>query len=163
VSAETTSSMPVGHGATSGVGLPFSGAHWVDNVARHACRDPDGVALRFEGRSITWSALDARVRRAASALAKAGVGKGDRVVVLMTNRPEFIEVTLAANALGAIAVPVNFRLAPREVAYVLSDSEASLVATDALLAGLAASAQAASGSQVPTLVVGQCKKKYKFN
>jgi fatty-acyl-CoA synthase len=147
--------MPGGHGATSGVGLPFSGAHWVDNVARHACRDPDGVALRFEGRSITWSALDARVRRAASALAKAGVGKGDRVVVLMTNRPEFIEVTLAANALGAIAVPVNFRLAPREVAYVLSDSEASLVATDVLLAGLAASAQAASGSQVPTLVVGQ--------
>src|ERR1700710_757397 len=98
--------------------LPFSGAHWVDSLARHAYSIPDEVAIRFEGSSLTWARFDDRVRRLAAAFADRGVRKGDRVVVLMTNRPEFVETTLAANALGGIAVPVNFRLTPDEVGYV---------------------------------------------
>src|SRR3954454_11443462 len=116
-------------------GLPFSDANWVDHVGRHAYRDPDGVALRFEGRSITWSELHERVGALAAAFAHRGVRPGDRVAILMTNRPEFVEATLAANAAGAIAVPVNFRLAQEEVAYVLRDSGASLLVTEDALAG----------------------------
>jgi fatty-acyl-CoA synthase len=96
--------------------LPGSGAHWVDHVARHAHAIPDAIVIRFEGESITWAQLHQRVRRVAAALAGRGVRPGDRVVILMTNRPEFVETTLAANAVGAIAVPVNFRLAPAEAA-----------------------------------------------
>ena len=104
--------------------LPFSGAHWVDHVARHAFAMPESVAIRFEGESITWARLHDRVRRVAAAFAGQGVRQGDRVAILMTNRPEFVETVLATNAIGAIAVPVNFRLAPDEVAYVLQDSGA---------------------------------------
>ena len=118
--------------------LPGSGAHWVDHVARHAHTIPDSVAIRFMDESITWAQLHGRVQRLAAAFAERGVSRGDRVAILMTNRPEFLEATLAANAVGAIAVPVNFRLAPAEAAYVLQDSGATLVVTDSLLSPLAA-------------------------
>jgi fatty-acyl-CoA synthase len=133
--------------------LPFSGAHWVDSLARHAYSIPDEVAIRFEGASLTWRQFDDRVRRLGAAFAEHGVSNGDRVVVLMTNRPEFVEATLAANALGAIAVPVNFRLTPGEVGYVLRDSGAALVVTDPLLAPLAAAANGAES--IPTMVAGE--------
>src|SRR3954449_10972322 len=126
-------------------GLPFSEANWVDHLARHAFRDPDGVAIRFEGRTITWRELHERVGALAAAFARLGVAPGDRVAILLTNRPEFVEATLAANAAGAIAVPVNFRLAPEEVAYVLRDSGAKLLVTEEALRGTA---------DVPVLVAG---------
>ena len=66
--------------------LPYSGAHWVDHVARHAYTIPDAVALKFEGESITWAQLHGRVRSLAAAFAGHGVSRGNRVAVLMTNR-----------------------------------------------------------------------------
>ncbi len=134
--------------------LPLGGAHWVDHVARHAYTAPDATAIRYEGATITWSQLDDRVHRLAAVLADHGVGSGDRVAVLMTNRPEFVESLLAANALGAIAVPVNFRLVAEEVAYVLQHSGSRLVVTDGLLAPLAAAAVASAGLPVVTVVCG---------
>ena len=131
--------------------LPYSGAHWVDHVARHAYTIPDAVALRFEGESITWAQLHGRVRSLAAAFAGRGVSRGNRVAILMTNRPEFLEATLAANAVGAIAVPVNFRLTPAEAAHVLQDSGAALIVTDSLLAPLGAAA-AASLPQPPRVI-----------
>jgi fatty-acyl-CoA synthase len=134
--------------------LPYSGAHWVDHVARHAYAMPDSVAFRFEGESITWARLHERVGRAAAAFAGLGVRRGDRVALLMTNRPEFVEATLAANAVGAIAVPVNFRLTPAEAAYILGDCGATLIVTDTLLAPLAAAtATAAPLPQPPRIIV----------
>jgi fatty-acyl-CoA synthase len=129
----------------TGLRLPLDGAHWVDHIGRHAHAIPEEVAIRFEDRSISWSELNDRVSRVASGLASHGVRKGDRVAILMTNRPEFVEVTVAANAVGAIAVPVNFRLAPEEVAYVLTHSGADLLVTDSDLAPLAVAATAAVG------------------
>jgi fatty-acyl-CoA synthase len=120
--------------------LPFGGAHWVDHVARHAYARPDEPAIRFEGTTTTWRELDRRVGALAGGLAARGLAPGERVVVLMTNRPEFLETVLATNAAGAIAVPVNFRLSPEEVAYVLDDSGATVVVTDPLLAPLATAA-----------------------
>src|SRR5919108_4365431 len=134
--------------------LPYSGAHWVDHVARHAYSAPDAVAIRYEGRSITWARLHDRVRRAAAAFAGQGLSRGDRAAILMTNRPEFIESVLAANAVGAIAVPVNFRLAPAEAAYILQDSGAALIVTDPLLAPLATAAAAALPEPPPVIVTG---------
>src|SRR3954470_5305443 len=126
--------------------LEFSGAHWVDHVARHAFTQPDGVAIRFEGRSITWRELHERVTALAGAFAERGVAPGDRVAILMTNRPEFVEATLAANAAGANAGAGNFRLAPAEVAYALGDSGSALLVTEPALAG--------EDRGVPALVAG---------
>src|SRR5262249_42386114 len=139
-------------GMTAATRLPLDGAQWVDHVARHAYSIPDEVAIRFEDRSITWSELDDRIRRVAAGLAAVGVEKGDRVAILMTNRPEFVEVAIAANMIGAIGVPLNFRLAPDEAAYILSHSAAKVIVTDNVLAPLAAAARAAA-DPAPRLTV----------
>src|SRR5215471_15060593 len=147
-------SVEAAHGPrmNAAIRLPLDGAHWVDHVARHAHAAPDRVAIRFEDRSITWSALNDRVRRVAAGFVAHGVEKGDRIAILMTNRPEFVEVALAANAIGAIGVPLNFRLAPDEAAYILSHSAAKVVVTDHLLAPLAAAA-IATADPAPKLTV----------
>ena len=101
--------------------------HWVSHIARHAHEKPGSVYLRFEGRTITWAQIHERVSGLAAALRERGVRAGDRVAIMMTNRPEFLETMFATSAIGAIVVPVNFRLAPDEIAYILTDSGASLL------------------------------------
>ena len=86
--------------------------NWTNQLARHALMQPEATALRFLGRTTTWAELDGRVTALAGALSRRGVGFGDRVLILMLNRTEFIESFLATNLLGAIAVPVNFRHDP---------------------------------------------------
>jgi fatty-acyl-CoA synthase len=104
--------------------------HWVSHIARHAHERPGGVYLRFEGGSVTWAQIHERVSALAAALRERGVRAGDRVAIMMTNRPEFLETMFAANAIGAIVVPVNFRLVPDEIAYILTDSGASLLVVE---------------------------------
>jgi fatty-acyl-CoA synthase len=98
---------------------------------------PDAKALRFLGHTTTWADLDRRVTALAGALSRRGVDFGDRVLILMLNRTEFIESFLAANKLGAIAVPVNFRMTPPEIAFLVSDCQARVVITEAVLAKVA--------------------------
>ncbi|WP_181781884.1 long-chain-fatty-acid--CoA ligase [Pseudonocardia pini] len=117
---------------------PGSGQHWLDQIDRHAHLTPERAALAFGGVVTTWADLRRRVSALAGGLADRGVGRGDRVAVLMSNRPEFLEAVLAANALGAIAVPVNFRLSADEVSFILRDSGAVALAADADLAASAA-------------------------
>ncbi|MGP4055834.1 fatty-acid--CoA ligase FadD5 [Mycobacterium sp. 4D054] len=111
--------------------------NWTNQLARHALMQPDQPALRFLGHTTTWAELDRRVSNLAGALHQRGVGFGDRVLILMLNRTEFIEAVLATNKLGAIAVPVNFRMTPAEIAFLVSDCEAKAVVTEAVLAGVA--------------------------
>jgi fatty-acyl-CoA synthase len=111
--------------------------NWTNQLARHALMQPDATALRFLGHTTTWSELDRRVTALAGALSRRGVAFGDRVLILMLNRTEFIETFLAANLLGAIAVPVNFRMTPPEIAYLVGDCEARMVVTEPVLAAVA--------------------------
>ena len=80
---------------------------------------PDSTALRHLGCTTTWAELGYRVTALAGALSRRGVRFGDRVLILMLNRTEFIESFLAAIKLGAIAVPVNFRMTPPEIAFLV--------------------------------------------
>src|SRR6478736_7146017 len=111
--------------------------NWTNQLARHALMQPDATALRFLGHTTTWRELDRRVTALAGALRRRGVGFGDRVLILMLNRTEFIESFLAANKLGAIAVPVNFRMTPPEIAFLVSDCQAEVVITESVLASVA--------------------------
>jgi fatty-acyl-CoA synthase len=111
--------------------------NWTNQLARHALMQPDATALRFLGHTTTWGELDRRVTALAGALSRRGVGFGDRVLILMLNRTEFIESFLAVNKLGAIAVPVNFRMTPPEIAFLVSDCQARVVITEAVLAQVA--------------------------
>ncbi len=84
-----------------------------DNAAKHA----DQPALRFEGRDISHAELNARANRIARVLAGRGIGHGDRVGLLLENRPELIECVAAIVKLGAIAVVHNHRLPPSALAH----------------------------------------------
>ncbi|WP_425437050.1 fatty-acid--CoA ligase FadD5 [Mycobacterium aquaticum] len=111
--------------------------NWTNQLARHALMQPDKTALRFLGHTTTWRELDERVDKLAGALSRRGIGVGDRVLILMLNRPEFIESFLAASKLGAIAVPVNFRMTPPEIAFLVGDCQARVIVTESVLAGVA--------------------------
>lgn len=122
--------------------------HWVSHVARHAHERPDHPALRCRGVTTTYAQLHDRSSRLAGALAGRGVGRGDRVAVVMMNRSEFVEVLLATTRLGAIAIPVNFRLTPAEVRYVLDDSGAQVVVTETDLLPVVTAARDGGGAVV---------------
>lgn len=132
--------------------------HWVSHIARHAHEKPGAVYLRFEGTSITWAQLHERVSGVAAALWERGVRPGDRVAIMMTNRPEFLETMFAANAIGAIVVPVNFRLAPDEIAYILTDSGASLLVVEEGTAAAAATARAACSREIGFVSTGRAEE-----
>src|SRR3954462_3137953 len=112
-----------------------------EQLARTARRSPDVVAFRFQGVDRSFNELEERVSRLAGALPARGVRPGDRVATLMTNRLEVVETYLASSRLGAICVPINFRLVADEVAYIAQDSGAVALVVDAQLAAVARGAR----------------------
>jgi acyl-CoA synthetase (AMP-forming)/AMP-acid ligase II len=126
--------------------------NWVNQLERHAYMQPGATALRFLGNTVTWAGLRDRVAKLAGALTRRGVGPGDRVMILMLNRTEFVESVLAATMIGAIAVPVNFRLTPPEIAFLVDDCEARLIITEPVLAAVAAGVRGVT-SVLETIVV----------
>ena len=84
-----------------------------------AMQRPDAVALVYGARRLSYSDLHRRSCRLANALAADGVVAGDRVAVLLHNCTEFLEALFASAMLGAVFVPVNFRLVAREIGQVL--------------------------------------------
>ncbi len=76
---------------------------------RRCGRNPDGEALVCADQRLTYRELDAEVGRVAAGLAARGVGKGDRVALLLGNRIEFVVLIFAVSRLGAIWVPLNIR------------------------------------------------------
>ncbi len=115
---------------------------------------PDSAALRFLGRTTTWRDLDHRVTGLAAVLHRRGVTGGDRVLILMLNRPEFVESFLAINKLGAIAVPVNFRMTPPEIAYLVADCQARVMITESVLAQVAAGVRELDTTLATVVIVG---------
>lgn len=128
--------------------------NWTNQLARHALMQPGRTALRFLGRTATWGELHQRVTRLAGALSRRGVVSGDRVLILMLNRTEFIESVLAVNTLGAIAVPVNFRMTPPEIAFLVGDCSARVVVTEAVLAPVAAAVRDLDATLETVIVAG---------
>ncbi|ORB11895.1 fatty-acid--CoA ligase FadD5 [Mycobacterium noviomagense] len=128
--------------------------NWVNQLERHALMQPQAAALRFLGKTLTWGQLRHRVAALADALSRRGVGFGDRVMILMLNRPEFMEAVLAANMIGAIAVPVNFRLTPTEVAFLVGDCDAQVMITEPVLAAVATAVRDIEPSLSAIVVAG---------
>ena len=98
-----------------------------DIVRVHGRDRPDAPALIVGDHTITFSELDARSSRAAQAFARAGVGFGDRVAFIDRNGVEFFDVAFGLAKLGAVGVPINWRLAAPEMAHIITDSGAHLV------------------------------------
>ena len=103
-------------------------ATWVERNGRRR-RDAPALAVGDEVHA-TWAQFAERVAGAATGLRDRGLAPGDRVAILMRNRPEYLEAQFAAWHAGLVAVPVNARLHREEIAYVLGHSGTSLVLTD---------------------------------
>lgn len=114
--------------------------NWFAVLAHHAHRTPDKAITVFEGDAITYGEMARRAAALAGGLSERGVGRGDVVGLLAYNCPEFLETVFAANYLGAIAMPINWRLAAPEVRYILEHSHAGALMCDGLLTDLASEA-----------------------
>jgi fatty-acyl-CoA synthase len=99
-------------------------------VDYHARVSPDRLALIYGSERVSYAALAGRLRAAAGLLAARGIAKGDIVALLMKNSAAFIELALAASHIGAVLLPINFRLAAEEVAYILDHAGAKLLIVD---------------------------------
>lgn len=113
---------------------------------------PDHVAIRHGEREVTYAELDERSNRLANALGAAGVREGSRVAYLDRSAPEVIELLFAASKIGAVSVPLNWRLASAELALVLEDAEPPVFVAGGTYAAIAA--ELVSGLEpAPELIV----------
>ena len=107
---------------------------------------PTAVALReHDGRAITFGALRNQVHAYAHAFRSRGLSTGGVVAVILSNRIEFVALYLACIESGLYFVPVNFHLTDGEVAYILENSQAQLLVTEARFGATASAAAEATG------------------
>src|SRR5882757_11563812 len=97
-----------------------------------AAQHPDQIALRTKGDAVTltWRQYGERVRAIAAGLAKLGVRPGDTVAIMMTNRPEFHLVDVAAMHLGATSFSIYNTLPAETINYLLGNSDSRVVAVE---------------------------------
>ncbi len=123
-----------------------------DLIERNAAFTPDKPATIFEGETLNYAALHARIARTACALkAEFGVSRGDRVAILSLNRPDYLVLLYACARLGAMLVPLNWRLAVAEQEFILSDASAKVLVLERAFAEVL---PALERSQPDTSIVG---------
>src|SRR3954470_1199028 len=94
-----------------------------DLIDRNAAFAPDKPAIRFAGSTLTYAALAERIAASARALkSQLGIGRGDRVAILSLNHPDYLVLLYACARLGAMLVPLNWRLAIPEQLFILTDA-----------------------------------------
>ncbi len=105
-------------------------ANW---FRQRTLRTPERLALDFEGERWTYGQMQQEIERCAARLQALGVARGERVAFLGLNQPMFFFSMFAAARLGAIFVPLNFRLTGPELAFMLNDCTAKVLIVDAQL------------------------------
>ena len=89
--------------------------------------NPNGIAITCGERKIRWKDLNAKVNRFANALTSLGVKKGDHISIMFHDCPEFIEANYAAQKIGAVPIPMNFRFVASEIEYQVNHSDSTLL------------------------------------
>ncbi|HLJ02121.1 MAG TPA: long-chain-fatty-acid--CoA ligase [Solirubrobacteraceae bacterium] len=125
-----------------------------DVVRERAAERGDATAIVHGDHELTYAELDERSSRLAQALRAHGVAPGDRVAYLDRSAPEVVELLFAVAKLGAVIVPMNWRLATPELAAVLADSRARLLVAGSSFAAAAAEAIALAGDGTEMIAVG---------
>jgi fatty-acyl-CoA synthase len=88
-------------------------------IAFHARRTPDRCALKYRSEEISYTAFSRRIRIVGGWLTSRGIGPDDVVAVLMKNSAAFLDIVFAVSHIGAIFLPINYRLASDEIAYIV--------------------------------------------
>lgn len=99
-------------------------AHLANKVFK---RYPDKLAVKDKTRGFTYQELKKRTYQLSAALKQKGLKKGDRIGIIMSNRAEHIELDLATAIGGFIKVPINYRLHPKEVEYILENADVKVL------------------------------------
>ena len=108
-----------------------------DLIQRNASFTPDKPAIVFDGDTLTYRQFAERIEKTACALkAEYRVRRGDRVAILSLNRPDYLVLLYACARLGAMLVPLNWRLAIAEQMYILKDSAAKVLALEQAFSAL---------------------------
>lgn len=115
--------------------LSSSVQHW-------ALADPTRLAVVYEHQRISYGELAQRTRTVAGLLRARAIGPGDIVALLMKNSAAFVELCVAISHLGAVVLPINYRLSADEVDYILQHGGAKLVCVDEDLAANVGNANA---------------------
>ncbi|HLU02617.1 MAG TPA: AMP-binding protein [Advenella sp.] len=100
------------------------------SIAYHANRSPDQAALIYCDEAITYAQFYDRILHSAALLKSRGIGKNDVVALFMKNSPAFLELTFAISHVGAVFLPINYRLAPAEARFILDDAGVKLLFVD---------------------------------
>ena len=110
----------------------------LDAIGRHAAERGGERVYWTPGRTWTFAELWDASSRAAAGLAQRGVARGARVACLTKHTAECVALVLAACRLGAVCMPVNWRLAPQEIDYIVKDGRARFMMADRAFASTAA-------------------------
>ncbi len=100
-----------------------------DMLIKATAKAPDNDLLIFPDSRLTYQQMQDAAYRRAKALVAAGLGPGSHIGILMANCPEYMEYLMAAQMIGAMAVPINARYKAPELAYVLNNADIDLVVT----------------------------------
>ncbi|MCC5859518.1 MAG: o-succinylbenzoate--CoA ligase [Ectothiorhodospiraceae bacterium] len=119
--------MGEGHVGMTSVADPHYLGGLGDWLRYHGDRNRNQEAVIFGEHRFTYGELNRRTNAVANALWYRGIRKGDRVALLLLNSNAFLETFFACAKLGAIAVPLNYRLSPAELHFILSDSGARVL------------------------------------
>ena len=114
--------------------VPMDLGSW---IGRRAAATPRLPAITFDGHTTSYGELLDRIDRLAAELAAGGVGRGDRVGYLGLNDPMFLITLFAAARIGAVFVPLNYRLTAAELGYILADAGVHTLLADARYAAVA--------------------------
>ena len=102
----------------------------VEGLKRSVRENPEKTASICGGARLTFQEMDQRVNRLSSALSGLGITRGDRVSILSLNCHRFFELYYAVPQLGGIVVPINFRLQPPEIKYIIDHSGSKAIVVD---------------------------------
>ena len=127
----------------------------IQGLNRAVTTDANGTATIFRDRRFTWAQSAERIARIAGGLARLGLARGERIAIMALNSDRYWEAMYAIPGLGAIMVPLNTRLAPPEVAFMLGDSGARALIVDDTFAGLPAQLAGQMGDVTHVIHIGE--------
>ena len=96
-----------------------------DGLRLNAWRNPKKVAAVFEDKRLTYEELNARANQLAHAMLKKGFKRQEKISIIMYNNIEFLEIYHGLARAALISVPINFRLVPAELEYIINNSDST--------------------------------------
>jgi acyl-CoA synthetase (AMP-forming)/AMP-acid ligase II len=123
-------------------------ADFASVIREQASRRPDAIAIMCGENATDYATLHRVSSRIANALLAAGVRPGDRIAYIGRDSESFYELLIGAAKSGAVLIPINWWLAPAEIAHILRDSGCSLLFVDSAADAVVARAQSENGTSV---------------